>query len=573
MLCLLVLLGAAATATAQTAESRVITTHHGPIRGFKLPDGSMYGFYDVPYATVPAGRDKFKAPLPPPTWTQPFDAVPRGVICPQLNILINVPHIMQEDCLVANIFVPDTNDTNLPVVVVLHGGGFVLGSGSSLQYTNFVRNNNMILITFNYRLGAYGFLCLGTENIPGNAGMKDQAALLRWVNQNIAQFGGNPNDVTVMGCSAGGISADLLTMSNMTRNLFHKAIPESGCSYGALGIQYDPIQNARDYARLLNYSNIDSIEALEEFYLTVPAATLATRLISTVTHLDSSLTFTACLERDVGVEMFLQDDPADILKNGDFPAMPLLYGLAKEEGIFRIPNILIGWLSKMNEQFSDFLPNELEFESAEEKERVANTVRTFYFGNRSIGISTIPEYVDFHTDVLFGYRMMKGLTLRLEAKDQPIYLYKYSFVDENTQPIWFTNVTGADHCDQVNIMSDHDTTGKTNAYINMQNMTRSLWTNFILTGAPVPDGSSLPTWPATNITRSPYMDLGPVVRLENSMFGARFELWDGIYENHYRKPMRPNPNMPGSAAGVASNVYVLGLVVCSLASRYYYWTN
>ncbi|KAG6462235.1 hypothetical protein O3G_MSEX013131 [Manduca sexta] len=570
MLCLLVLLGAAATATAQTAESRVVTTHHGPIRGYKDPDGSMYSFYDVPYATAPTGRDKFKAPLPPPTWTQPFEAVPRGIICPQLNILVIVPHIMQEDCLVANIFVPDTNDTNLPVVVNVHGGGFVSGSGSSIHLTNFVKNNSMILITFNYRLAAHGFLCLGTENVPGNAGMKDQAALLRWVNQNIAQFGGNPNDVTVMGCSAGGISTDLLTISNMTRNLFHRAIPESGCSYGAFAIQYDPIQNARDYARLLNDTNIDNIEDLEEFYLTVPAETLAMRIMSIITHPDSSLTFTACLERDVGVEMFLQDDPADILKNGDFPAMPLLYGLAKEEGMFRLPYVQDGWLSKMNEHFSDYLPNDLEFKSVEEKERVTNTVRTFYFGYKPVDTSTILEYVDYYTDVMLGYRMMKGLTLRLDAKDQPIYLYRYSFVDENTSPILFTNVMGINHCEQFNIMTDHNTTGKTDAYINMQNMIRSLWTNFILTGKPVPDGSSLPTWPATNITRTPYMDLGPVVRLENSMFGARFELWDGIYKKHYRKPMRPNPTMPGSAAGVASNVYVLSLVVCSLASRYFY---
>ncbi|KAG6460806.1 hypothetical protein O3G_MSEX012223 [Manduca sexta] len=571
MLCLLVLLGAAATATAQTAESRVVTTHHGPIRGYKDPDGSMYSFYDVPYATVPTGMDKFKAPLPPPTWTQPFEAVFRGVICPQLVMLISEPYIMQEDCLVANIFVPDTNDTNLPVVVNVHGGGFVFGSGSSIHLTNFVKNNNMILITFNYRLGAYGFLCLGTENVPGNAGMKDQAALLRWVNQNIAQFGGNPNDVTVMGCSAGGISTDLLTISNMTRSLFHRAIPESGCSYGAIAIQYDPIQNAKDHARLMNFSNVDDIAALEQFYMTVSATTLAMHSISTLSLPDSSFTFAACLERDVGVEMFLQDDPADILKNGDFPAMPLLYGLAKDEGMFRIPNILGGWLSKMNEHFSDFLPNELRFESVEEKERVANTVRTFYFGDRPVNVSTILEYVDFHTDVLFGYRMMKGLTLRLGAKAQPIYLYQYSFVDENTSPILFTNVTGTNHCEQYGIISDHNNmTGRTDAYINMQHMMRSLWTNFILTGKPVPDGSSLPTWPATNITRSPYMDLGPVVRLENSMFGARFELWDGIYEKHYRKPMRPNPNMPGSAAGVASNVYVLSLAVCSLASRYFY---
>ncbi|KAG6460804.1 hypothetical protein O3G_MSEX012228 [Manduca sexta] len=376
---------------------------------------------------------------------------------------------------------------------------------SSIHLANFVKNNSMILITFNYRLRDYSFLCLGTENVPGNAGMKDQAALLRWVNQNIAQFGGNPNDVTVMGCSAGWISTDLLTISNMTNSLFHKAIPESGCSYGAIAIQYDPIQNAKDHARLLNFSNVDDIAALEEFYMTVSTTALAMHSISTLSLPDSSFTFAACLERDVGVEMFLQDDRADILKNGDFPAMPLLYGLAKDESMFRLPNILDGWLSKMNEKFSDFLPNELEFKNVEEKERVANTVRAFYFGNRSIGISTIPEYVDFHTDVLFGYRMMKGLTLRLGAKDQPIYLHQYSFVDENTTPIMFTNVTGTNHCEQYGIISDHNNmTGRTDAYmmyiygyINMQYMMRSLWTNYILTGRAVSSNTAFCIWPPT----------------------------------------------------------------------------
>lgn len=168
-----------------------------------------------------------------------------------------------EDCLVANIFAPDTTETNLPVLVVVHGGcTYQYGHGLSGQYKDLVRTKKLIAVSFNCRLGVHGFLCLGTEGAPGNAGIKDQVAFLRWVKKNIASFGGNPEDVTLIACSAGSGSVDVLTLSSATKGLFNKAIMESGISFGATGVQIDPIQNAKDFAKELNFNDVDDLDKL-----------------------------------------------------------------------------------------------------------------------------------------------------------------------------------------------------------------------------------------------------------------------------------------------------------------------
>lgn len=120
----------------------------------------------------------------------------------------------------------------------------------------------------NYRVGIHGFLCLGTEDAPGNAGMKDQVALLRWVKKNIANFGGNPDDVTIGGHSSGSASVDLLMLSKSAEGLFNKVIPESGVSTSVFTIQSEPLENAKWFAKANNFTDVDDVYALEQFYKT-----------------------------------------------------------------------------------------------------------------------------------------------------------------------------------------------------------------------------------------------------------------------------------------------------------------
>ncbi|CAB3245218.1 unnamed protein product [Arctia plantaginis] len=165
---------------------------------------------------------------------------------------------------------------------------------------NILKYKDFIVVTFNYRLAIHGFLCLGTEDIPGNAGMKDQVALLKWVQKNIAAFGGNPNDVTIAGYSAGSMSVDLLTISKSAEGLFHKVIPESGSNLAIFSSQSNPLQNAKGYAKSLNFTNVDDINQLEEFYKTLSYETWMGQAFD----FDDPYFFTPCVERETGDEEY-----------------------------------------------------------------------------------------------------------------------------------------------------------------------------------------------------------------------------------------------------------------------------
>ncbi|XP_075984523.1 juvenile hormone esterase-like [Anticarsia gemmatalis] len=534
---------------ADRGEWRQVKIAQGPVRGRRDPSEDFHSFYSIPYATAPKNGDKFKAPLPPPTWTEPYDAIDEGIACPQFNYPGMMPKNFkaQEDCLITNIHVPDTETENLPVVVYVHGGGFQLGVGNWLKSSNLMKNKDIIIVTFNYRLGIHGFLCLGTEDVPGNAGMKDQVALLRWVQQNIAAFGGNPDDVTIAGYSAGSTSVDLLMLSKSAEGLFHKVIPESGANIGVFAVQSDPLQTAKDHARKLNFTNVDDIYALEQFYKTLPYDVLTADAF--IDRTDSTFVFAPCVERDTGGEEFLTESPLSILKRGDYRKVPLLYGFANMEGLMRI-DYFDSWKNRMNEEFSDFLPSDLQFKTEAEKDKVAKEIKDFYFGGNPVDNDNILRYVDYFSDVIFVYSTLKATKLHIEAGHNEVYLYEYSFVDDDTPVVPHTNVRGANHCAQTMAVFDGNMQNTSEDNLSqelrtMKKIIRGIWRNFIKTGKPVPEGSSLPAWPAVGADMSPHMSLGQKVELRGVLLEERTRFWDNIYQQYYREPIPPPQPPPG----------------------------
>ncbi|KAJ8725216.1 hypothetical protein PYW07_016174 [Mythimna separata] len=168
-------------------------------------DGQYYSFKGIPYALPPNGTRRFKAPQPPVSWTGVRSAKQHGSVCPQLDILTSTFHPGSEDCLFLNVYSPNTTPEKLfPVIFFIHGGSYKFGSGDVDTYgADFLVRKDVVLVTINYRLDALGFLNLGTEEVPGNAGLKDQVAAMKWVQRNIKYFGGDENQVTIMGQSAG----------------------------------------------------------------------------------------------------------------------------------------------------------------------------------------------------------------------------------------------------------------------------------------------------------------------------------------------------------------------------------
>ncbi|XP_045508088.1 uncharacterized protein LOC123703929 [Colias croceus] len=532
----------------EDSDKKIIKLEQGKVRGHLDPEGGLYSFHGIPYATAPTGRNRFKAPLPAPIWLETLDATDKGIICPQIDFEIYPDSLKQiENCLIANVFIPDTDEKNLPVVVYVHGGAFVMGHGNLATYKNLVRSKKLIAVTFNYRLGAHGFLCLGTEDVPGNAGMKDQVALLRWVQRNIARFGGNPDDVTIAGYSAGSASVDLLMVSKSAQGLFHKVIPESGSSTAIFAVQLDPIANAKRYARFLNFTDVNNFGALVEFYQTVPYDVLnSVSRNDFFSGYDFALLLSPCIERKTSEEPFLTDQPVDLIKSGNYKKLPMLYGFAKMEGLYRVA-VFDQWRKEMSEDFAKFLPDDLQFENMNEKVAIAKKIKEFYFGNKPIDGDQIINYINYFTDVIFAYPTMRAIKLYYEAGHRSIYLYEYSFVHDDDPIIPYANIRGADHCAQTNAVMDglnityHSELSISNDFKDMKKIMREIWTNFITTGEPVPKGSELPAWPPVDNDGSPHMVLNLPLELKGPLHKERTQLWEEIYSKYYRYASPPSP--------------------------------
>jgi para-nitrobenzyl esterase len=218
----------------------VVETRAGTVRGeLRAPVSIWKG---IPYAAPPIGELRFRRPQPATPWTGERDATKFGTVAaqsrdPAIAMMSGIGEkiVSGEDCLTLNVFSPGADGAKRPVVVWIHGGAFIMGSGSTPLYhgTSFAALHDLVVVTINYRLGLFGLLYLGDlapGREEGNYALLDQIAALRWVKDNIAAFGGDPDQVTVMGESAGAISIGSLLAMPAARDLFHRAILQSGAA-------------------------------------------------------------------------------------------------------------------------------------------------------------------------------------------------------------------------------------------------------------------------------------------------------------------------------------------------------
>lgn len=229
----MVFLAAAFTPASHAAPQRLVTG--GIVQGIALPDGGTT-FLGIPYAAPPVGELRWMPPAPVISWNGVRDATKTGAPCLQRSYVWNAADAAasREDCLYLDVRSPAHKPTDrLPVMVLIHGGANRAGSGSGFLHST-VTSRGVVLVTFQYRLGTFGFLSLpaltqeSPEKASGNYALLDQIAVLKWVKANIANFGGDPGNVTLFGHSAGSQDVNLLMLSPLARGLFHKVILGSG---------------------------------------------------------------------------------------------------------------------------------------------------------------------------------------------------------------------------------------------------------------------------------------------------------------------------------------------------------
>ena len=229
--------GRASEPVADPVAAPTMKVADGVLLGRTSPDGAVRTFMGIPYATPPLGPLRWRAPQPAIPWSGVRDATRAGPACMQ-HSRPGIAAVPSEDCLSLNVWAPpqpaaSAGSPGLPVMVFIHGGGFVFGSGSEPVYDgDRLARHGVVLVTLNYRLGVFGFLAhpaLSREGggVSGNYGLLDQIQALRWVQANIARFGGDPHRVTLFGESAGGTSVAMLLASPMADGLFQQAILES----------------------------------------------------------------------------------------------------------------------------------------------------------------------------------------------------------------------------------------------------------------------------------------------------------------------------------------------------------
>uniref|UniRef100_A0A0M3IDX1 Carboxylic ester hydrolase n=1 Tax=Ascaris lumbricoides TaxID=6252 RepID=A0A0M3IDX1_ASCLU len=234
----------------RSVPSDVFDTNYGKIRGkkFDISDGAgrfVNAFLGIPYAKPPTGALRFKMAQPPKKWSGVRECTMHGPRAPQVDMLFerlsnSVPK--SEDCLYLNVFAPDwemppDQENGRATLVWIHGGAFVIHSSANYGdygICKYLCAKEVVVVTLQYRLGLFGFSATGDENCVSNLGLRDQTSALRWVKENISSFGGDPDNITVFGQSAGGVCADILALSPYSRDLFNKVIPMSGnasCSW------------------------------------------------------------------------------------------------------------------------------------------------------------------------------------------------------------------------------------------------------------------------------------------------------------------------------------------------------
>jgi para-nitrobenzyl esterase len=273
----LTLSAAGTRAVADDVASRVIAdpivaTHGGAVRGVAVTGG--FAFRGLPYAAAPTSDLRWRPPQPAASWTGIRDAAQYAPSCPQKPNLFQPPGPQSEDCLFLNVSTPTLRrEAKRPVLVWIHGGGFTQDGALNYDGTKLAADGTVV-VTINYRLGVFGFLTHPALASPpggpaGNYGLMDQQAALRWIQHNIARFGGDPYNVTIAGQSAGGVSVLAQLVSHSARGLFQQAIVESG----AFALNQVPLADAEAFGRTVA-DQVNCQDQTAQCLRNVPADTL-----------------------------------------------------------------------------------------------------------------------------------------------------------------------------------------------------------------------------------------------------------------------------------------------------------
>jgi len=454
-----------------------VKTVQGKIHGKTINDGKVRAWLGLPYAAPPVGDLRWKAPEPPAKWKGTRDATKFGAHCAQERVFDDM--VFQdsgpsEDCLYLNVYAPTTAKakSKLPVMFWIHGGGYAGGSGDEPRHNgDFLPLRGVVLVTINYRLGVFGFLVtkeLADEanGAAGNYGLLDMISALHWVHDNIANFGGDPDNVTIFGESAGSLAVSTLMASPMAQGLFAKAIGESGAAFpSALTLGGETVEERSK----VDGAWMESIGAKDIKDL---------RAMTTDQILEGAKKKgTTGFAPDIDGRVLTEPVP-DTYAAGKQAHVPLLAGWNADEGsFFAMHGMTVAqWHGMAESLFKDR----------------ADEFLKLYPGDTDA--QALRSAIDYGSDAFIAFGTWKWIEAQRKTGDAPVYRYHFELA---ATPSKYHPGTFAFHSDDIEyVFGTLDTRPEWNVRPEDRKLSDEMmgyWTNFAKTGNP--NGEGLPNWP------------------------------------------------------------------------------
>jgi len=482
-------------------------------------------FAGIPYATPPTGDARFRPPRPHQGWEGVRSAKRFGKVAPQMpsplgGFLDALDLDWDEDCLTLNVATPALDDTPRPVMVWLHGGAFLTGTAATPWYNgaSFAQRGDVVVVSVNYRLGALGFLYLGERcgelARSGNSGILDQIAALEWVRDNIRGFGGDPDNVTIFGESAGGMSVGTLLGAPAARGLFHRAIPQSGACHNSLS----PEVAARVAELFCKKAGTSDAEELRR----LPVERILEAQTSTLVHLASdrstigdgrSMPLGMAFQPVVDGEV-LPKPPIEAVREGAAADVALLTGTnLDEQHLFLFANPpkldrvkLVKWLDRV-------------------LGAGARALDTYASSRPEAGEDDL--FSAILTDQTFRIPAIR-LAEAQSAHQEKTYLYLFTWASRA-----FGGRLGACHALEIPFVFNNLSRGGVEAFLGkgspptrLAEAMHEAWIAFAHRGAP--NHSGIEQWPAFEISRRATMEFGDRIGIIDDPNASERKLWDGL---------------------------------------------
>jgi para-nitrobenzyl esterase len=472
-------------------------SHKGPIRVFK----------GIPYAAPPVGPLRWRPPQPVASWRGVRKAVSHSPACPQLEVY--PPDAPQEptseDCLTLNVWAPATKSAGkLPVMVWIHGGGLMNGSGSVPQYAgDQLAARGVIVVTINYRLGVLGFLAHPELNREapyggsGNYGLLDQIAALKWVNRNIAAFGGDPDRVTIFGQSSGSFSASMLVSSPLAKGLFQRAIGQSGAVFEP--VELDPLFTPKGASeagvRFASKAGAKSLVDLRK----MPVESLLKQGFNPQFNIDGHV---------------IPASPHEAYAAGKQNDVDLLIGTNASEGTFFFDpaSVTVGNFDVvLGRTYPSLLLSAVG----------ASPGKTDADARRAA--------VSIDTDMRFRWGMWAWARHALKSGKRRVFFYRFTGQPAYRagHPYYGLGPTHGAELPYVFGDLDPRAANWTSGDHELASTVQQYWTNFANSGDP--NGAGLPRWPMFDDERAMVMDLGPELRAAALTGQSRLQRIDRVY--------------------------------------------